>query len=80
MSSSSYPKTTRELTEKRQSFDADIEVVFQVFGRAVFADGVLSSKAKQLIAWRSSSAWIRVVGQCTRLGRGQPIEAPYLSR
>lgn len=50
MTSSIDPKTTRELTEKRRSFDPDTEAVFQVFSRAVFADGALSIKTKQLIA------------------------------
>lgn len=43
------PKTSRELIEKRRSFDPDTEAAFQVFSRARFADGALPSKAPQFI-------------------------------
>ena len=50
MNDETYPKSTRELAQKRQSLGPDTEAAFQAFSQAVFADGALSSKTKQLIA------------------------------
>lgn len=50
MSDSMYPKATREIAEKRHSLAPDADAAFQAFSRAVFADGALSAKTKQLIA------------------------------
>ena len=50
MSDAMYPKPTRELHEKRHSLAPDVDVAFQAFSQAVFADGALSAKTKQLIA------------------------------
>lgn len=43
-------KTSRELAEKRRALAPDIDAAFRQFGEAVFRDGALSRKTKQLIA------------------------------
>jgi AhpD family alkylhydroperoxidase len=50
MNDETYPKSTRELAQKRRSLGPDTEAAFQAFSQAVFADGALTSKTKQLIA------------------------------
>ncbi len=45
-----YPPSSRELVEKRRALAPDAEKAFQAFSQAVFADGALSPKIKQLIA------------------------------
>ena len=50
MSNEMYPKATLELTQKRRELAPKSEAAFQAFSQAVFADGALSSKTKQLIA------------------------------
>ena len=45
-----YPKTTLELAQKRRELAPKSEAAFQAFSKAVFADGALSNKTKQLIA------------------------------
>ena len=50
MSESMYPKATRELAEKRSRLAPDAEAAFRAFGQAVFKDGALDAKTKQLIA------------------------------
>lgn len=50
MSSDLYPKPSRELAETRHRLAPEADAAFQAFGKAVFADGALSSKTKQLIA------------------------------
>jgi AhpD family alkylhydroperoxidase len=50
MSNKMYPKATLELAQKRRELAPKSEAAFQVFSQAVFADGALSSKTKQLIA------------------------------
>ena len=45
-----YPKATLERAQKRRELAPKSEAAFQAFSQAVFADGALSSKTKQLIA------------------------------
>jgi AhpD family alkylhydroperoxidase len=50
MSESMYPQATRELAEKRRALAPEIEAAFRQFSQAVFQDGALPAKTKQLIA------------------------------
>jgi AhpD family alkylhydroperoxidase len=50
MSDSMYPQTTRELAETRRNLAPEIEAAFRQFSQAVFKDGALPGKMKQLIA------------------------------
>ena len=50
MSESMYPEATREIAEKRRALAPDAEAAFRQFGQAVFKDGALPGKTKQLIA------------------------------
>ena len=50
MSDDIYPKPTHELAATRRSLAPETEAAFQAFSKAVFADGALSAKTKQLIA------------------------------
>jgi AhpD family alkylhydroperoxidase len=50
MSNEMYPKATREIAQKRRDLAPKPEAAFQAFSQAVFADGALSGKTKQLIA------------------------------
>ena len=45
-----YPRSTREISEKRRALAPEIEKAFQAFSQQVFADGALPAKTKQLIA------------------------------
>lgn len=45
-----YPKPTRETAALRRKLSPEAEAAFQAFSRAVFADGALPAKTKQLIA------------------------------
>jgi AhpD family alkylhydroperoxidase len=45
-----YPETTKELAQKRRELAPEAMAAFRAFGQAVFADGALPSKTKQLIA------------------------------
>lgn len=45
-----YPASTRELAERRKSLAPQVSEAFKAFSRAVFADGALPVKTKQLIA------------------------------
>ena len=45
-----FPKTTHELAERRHALAPAAEEAFQAFSRAVFADGALDTRTKQLIA------------------------------
>lgn len=45
-----YPKPTREMAERRRDLAPDTEAAFRQFSQAVFEDGALSRKTKQLIA------------------------------
>jgi AhpD family alkylhydroperoxidase len=44
------PASTKELAQKRRELAPQAEAAFQSFSKAVFADGALSAKTKQLIA------------------------------
>jgi AhpD family alkylhydroperoxidase len=50
MSDSMYPQMTRELAETRRNLAPEIEAAFRQFSQAVFKDGALPGKMKQLIA------------------------------
>lgn len=50
MSNDMYPPPSRELNEQRQKLSPDASAVFKAFGQAVFADGALPAKTKELIA------------------------------
>ena len=50
MSESLYPQATKALAGKRSELAPNIEAAFQQFSQAVFQDGALSVKTKQLIA------------------------------
>jgi AhpD family alkylhydroperoxidase len=45
-----YPATTREIVDRRRQLTPAINDAFDVFSRAVFAEGALPEKTKQLIA------------------------------
>ena len=45
-----YPHSTPELARNRGEFAPAQQAAFEAFGKAVFADGVLSGKIKQIIA------------------------------
>jgi len=45
-----YPVSTRELSQHRHELAPAISGAFQLFSKAVFADGALPKKTKQLIA------------------------------
>ena len=50
MSKSLYPNLTREIAETRHDLAPDVDKAFRQFSQAVFKDGALSRKTKQLIA------------------------------
>lgn len=50
MSESMYPKRTRELAARRRDLAPGPEAAFKEFGAAVFRDGALPRKTKELIA------------------------------
>jgi AhpD family alkylhydroperoxidase len=45
-----YPPATGELAQQRRELAPAAQTAFDAFGKAVFADGVLSAKMKQIIA------------------------------
>ena len=45
-----YPQASRELSEKRSSLAPEIADAFRSFSKAVFKEGALPEKTKQLIA------------------------------
>ena len=45
-----YPPPSRELAQKRAQLAPEISAAFKKFNQAVFADGALPAKTKQLIA------------------------------
>ncbi len=45
-----YPAATRELAQHRHELAPEIDDAFRAFSKAVFADGALPRKVKQLIA------------------------------
>jgi len=50
MTETLYPKPTREMAETRRKLAPAVDEAFRQFSRAVFKDGALSRKTKQLIA------------------------------
>lgn len=50
MSDPLYPSPSRALSDKRRQHAPAIDDAFQAFSRAVFADGALPAKTKQVIA------------------------------
>jgi AhpD family alkylhydroperoxidase len=50
MSESMYPQATKALAEKRSKLAPETEAAFRAFSQAVFRDGALPGKTKQLIA------------------------------
>ena len=45
-----YPSPTREIAQKRKSLAPSQQAAFDAFSKAVFADGALPTKLKQIIA------------------------------
>ena len=50
MSETLYPKLTRQIAETRRRAAPAAEDAFRAFGQAVYAEGALSAKMKQIIA------------------------------
>lgn len=50
MSELKLPKPTRELLDRRHDLAPEAEDAFRAFSRAVFAEGTLDKRTKQLIA------------------------------
>lgn len=48
--SSLYPVSTPDIARKRREFAPNQQAAFEAFGKAVFADGALSAKIKQIVA------------------------------
>ena len=45
-----YPLSTSQIANKRRDLTPDQQTAFDAFSKAVFAEGALSAKAKQIIA------------------------------
>jgi|SRR5690242_12357107 len=45
-----YPSSTPEIARKRRELAPNQQAAFEAFGKAVFADGALPAKIKQIIA------------------------------
>ena len=50
MSEDLYPKPTKALSDRRHNLTPDVEEAFRAFSKAIFKEGALSRKTKQLIA------------------------------
>ena len=50
MSDLLYPTNTGALAQRRQDLAPEVDKAFKAFSQAVFADGALDAKTKQLIA------------------------------
>lgn len=50
MADQTYPENTRELDQWRKELAPDQHAAFRAFSKAVFAEGALPEKTKQLIA------------------------------
>src|ERR1044071_10090609 len=50
MAEDMYPHSTRELAQKRRALAPEAEAAFQAFSQAVFTNGALPTKMKQIIA------------------------------
>lgn len=69
---SMYPDSTREISRKRRELAPDQMSAFAAFSKAVFADGALSSKTKQLIA--IAVAHTTQCGYCIRAHTKQALK------
>jgi AhpD family alkylhydroperoxidase len=65
-----YPHATREIAEMRERLAPAAAQAFHAFGKAVFAEGTLPTKTKQLIA-----VAVAHVTQCPYCIRGHPRAA-----
>lgn len=65
-----YPEATREMSEKRASLAPEAAEAFRNFNKAVFKEGALSEKTKQLIAIA-----VAHVTQCPYCIRGHTAQA-----
>ncbi|HEX9146662.1 MAG TPA: carboxymuconolactone decarboxylase family protein, partial [Candidatus Binatia bacterium] len=45
-----YPHTTPDIARKRRNLAPNQQAAFEAFGKAVFVDGALPTKIKQIIA------------------------------
>ena len=45
-----YPSATAELARRRRKLAPEQQAAFEAFGKAVFADGALPAKMKQIVA------------------------------
>ncbi len=45
-----YPSSTPDIVRKRRELGPDQQAAFDAFSKAVFADGALSAKTKQIVA------------------------------
>ncbi len=50
MTEAIYPQTTAEIARRRRELAPTHQAAFEAFGKAVFADGALPAKTKQIIA------------------------------
>jgi AhpD family alkylhydroperoxidase len=50
MSDAMYPKPTKAIADKRKALAPEVDAAFRQFSEAVFKDGALPRKTKQLIA------------------------------
>lgn len=50
MTDSMYPHISPDLHRQRRNLTPNQQAAFEAFGKAVFADGALSSKMKQIVA------------------------------
>ena len=53
---SGYPSPTPEMARRRRDMAPAQQAAFDAFGKAVFAEGTLSAKMKQIIAWPSPTS------------------------
>jgi AhpD family alkylhydroperoxidase len=70
MANEIYPLPSHELSERRHQLAPKTDDAFRAFSKQVFADGVLSSKTKQLIA-----VAVAHVTQCPYCIRGHTLAA-----
>lgn len=70
MNTDMYPPASRELNARREQLTPDATKAFQAFGKAVFADGALPAKTKELIA-----VAVAHVTQCSYCIRGHTASA-----
>jgi AhpD family alkylhydroperoxidase len=50
MADAMYPAASREIAQQRRDLAPEVQASFDSFSRAVFADGALPAKMKQIIA------------------------------